>query len=56
MPLDTNTTTQLPVMEFIHGGNSDHIFAGNYGILDQWLALKCVSENSEGFGGDPTKV
>ena len=35
---------------------ADNKASGNYGILDQRLALKWVNENIKSFGGDSSKV
>ena len=44
---------RLGVLGFLSG---IHDLTGNYGLMDQQLALKWVRNNIAGFGGDPENV
>jgi carboxylesterase type B len=44
---------RLGALGFLGGDNDIH---GNYGFLDQVLALKWIQNNAHAFGGDPNRV
>lgn len=46
---------RLGAMGFLYQGGSTGI-QGNYGLMDQELALQWVRQNIAPFGGDPTKI
>ncbi|XP_077988541.1 cAMP-regulated D2 protein-like [Glandiceps talaboti] len=47
---------RLGAFGFLVTGNSSEDATGNYGILDQRLALQWVQTNIASFGGDPNRV
>ncbi|XP_046360493.2 crystal protein-like [Haliotis rufescens] len=51
-----NVDYRLGALGFLVTGTEDGDAVGNYGILDQRLALKWVSENIKAFGGDSSRV
>jgi len=44
------------ILGFLATGNGEKDIKGNFGILDQRLAIAWVKENIDAFGGDPTEV
>jgi len=44
------------VLGFYATGSGPDDIKGNYGILDQRLAMAWVKENIDAFGGDPNEV
>ncbi|CAG5120699.1 unnamed protein product [Candidula unifasciata] len=47
---------RIGALGFLNSGTGEDDAKGNYGLLDQRLALVWVSENIRLFGGDPDKV
>ncbi|XP_041376991.1 cAMP-regulated D2 protein-like [Gigantopelta aegis] len=47
---------RLGALGFLVTGQTKFDAVGNYGILDQRLAMKWVKENIRAFGGDPSRV
>ena len=45
---------RLDVFGFLSSG--DDVMPGNYGMLDQVMALQFVRDNAAAFGGDPERV
>ena len=44
------------VLGFLATGTGPNDIAGNYGILDQRLAIAWIKANIDAFGGDPNQV
>jgi carboxylesterase type B len=44
------------VFGFLATGNGPNDIKGNYGILDQRLAIAWIKTNIDAFGGDPNEV
>ncbi len=47
---------KLGVLGFLATGNGPKDIKGNFGILDQRLAIAWVKDNIDAFGGDPNEV
>ncbi|UJR11664.1 hypothetical protein I4U23_015845 [Adineta vaga] len=47
---------RLGVLGFLATGNGPYDIKGNYGILDQRLAITWVKDNINAFGGDPNQI
>ncbi|CAF3702545.1 unnamed protein product [Rotaria sp. Silwood1] len=56
-PASAITTIVTPsVLGFLATGNGSNDIRGNYGILDQRLAIAWIKANIEAFGGDPNEI
>lgn len=44
------------VLGFLATGNGPNDLKGNYGILDQRVAIAWIKTNIDAFGGDPNQV
>ena len=44
------------ILGFLATGNGPNDIKGNYGILDQRLAINWIKDNIDAFGGDPNEV
>jgi para-nitrobenzyl esterase len=44
------------VLGFYATGNGPNDIKGNYGILDQRIAIAWIKANIDAFGGDPNQV
>ncbi|CAF0852745.1 unnamed protein product [Rotaria sordida] len=47
---------RIGVLGFLATGNGPNDIKGNYGILDQRLAIAWIKANIDAFGGDPTEI
>jgi para-nitrobenzyl esterase len=46
----------IGVLGFFATGTGPNDLTGNYGILDQRLAIAWIKSNIDAFGGDPNQV
>ena len=46
----------IGVLGFLATGNGENDLKGNYGILDQRLAIGWIKNNIDAFGGNPNSV
>ncbi|CAF3372257.1 unnamed protein product, partial [Rotaria sp. Silwood2] len=51
-----NFHMKLGILGFLATGTGPDDLKGNYGILDQQLAIHWVKSNIDAFGGDPNKI
>jgi carboxylesterase type B len=56
MYLYANVINKLGVLGFLATGNGPNDIKGNYGILDQRVAIAWIKANVDAFGGDPNQV
>ncbi len=54
--LYANVINKIGVLGFLATGNGPNDIKGNYGILDQRLAIAWIKANVDAFGGDPNQV
>ncbi len=47
---------KIGVLGFLATGNGPNDIKGNYGILDQRLAIAWIKANIDAFGGDSNQV
>jgi carboxylesterase type B len=47
---------RLGIFGFLASGSGSGQLTGNYGLLDQQMAIKWVQSNINAFGGDPTRI
>jgi carboxylesterase type B len=47
---------KIGILGFLATGNGPNDIKGNFGILDQRLAINWVKDNIDVFGGDPNDV
>ena len=56
MRVSRSCTRVIGVLGFLATGTGPNDIKGNFGILDQRLAIAWVKANIDAFGGDPNEV